>query len=120
MFRLSKFGPALSELYQSDAAGQDAIIPAEKKDAVLREIEAGLEDLSISRPIKRLEWGIPVPDDPEHTIYVWIDALTNYLTATGYPWEGGKRGAWPPDVQIIGKDILRYFIFMPTSLNSLV
>lgn len=69
-----------------------------------------LEDLSISRPSSRLSWGIPVPDDPEHTIYVWIDALTNYITALGYPWSGsgGKQAAWPADVQVIGLDIVRW------------
>ncbi|KAG8975741.1 methionyl-tRNA synthetase, partial [Tulasnella sp. 427] len=67
-----------------------------------------LEDLSISRPSSRLTWGIPVPDDPQHTIYVWIDALTNYITALGYPWSGtggGKQAAWPADVHVIGMDI---------------
>lgn len=108
MFPLSELGDALSRLYRANT-GRNAIIPLEKKEAVLHEVEAGLDDLSISRPVERLQWGIPVPDDPGHTIYVWIDALTNYLTATGYPWQGAERGAWPPDVQVIGKDIVRYY-----------
>ncbi len=69
-----------------------------------------LEDLSVSRPRHRLHWGIPVPNDPAHTVYVWFDALINYLTATGYPWnaEEGRIGScWPPDLQVIGKDIVR-------------
>jgi methionyl-tRNA synthetase len=78
-----------------------------------------LADLSISRPSARLTWGIPVPEDPEHTIYVWIDALVNYLTVAGYPWTGGEAyaegQAWPPDLMIVGKDIIRYVMFL-TSL----
>ena len=68
-----------------------------------------LEDLSVSRPRSRLSWGIAVPDDPTHTIYVWIDALTNYLTAAGYPdhAQWSAEPAWPADVQVIGKDIVR-------------
>jgi len=65
-----------------------------------------LSDLSISRPRSRLEWGIQVPDDPSHTIYVWLDALTNYLTATGYP-EPILPKFWPADVHVVGKDIIR-------------
>ena len=89
-----------------------------------------LEDLSISRPRSRLSWGIEVPDDPEQTIYVWFDALVNYLTVTGYPKisteepqngqsvESGTKAEgqdlfvgerqWPADVHVIGKDIVRY------------
>ncbi|VDC06148.1 unnamed protein product [Peniophora sp. CBMAI 1063] len=119
MFSLSHLGSALSELYRAKAGGS-TIIPAEKQDAVLGEVEAGLEELSISRPVERLQWGIPVPDDPGHTIYVWIDALTNYLTATGYPWQGAERGVWPPDVQVIGKDIVRFHaIYLPAMLLAL-
>lgn len=69
-----------------------------------------LPDLSISRPSSRLTWGIPVPNDPSQTIYVWLDALTCYLSAIGYPWadatDSVQRG-WPADLQIIGKDILK-------------
>jgi methionyl-tRNA synthetase len=56
-----------------------------------------------------LDWGIPVPNDDEHTIYVWLDALVNYLTATGYPWKQDaiNKDAFPPDVQVVGKDIVR-------------
>jgi methionyl-tRNA synthetase len=69
----------------------------------------GLPDLSVSRPRGRLRWGIQVPGDEEHTIYVWVDALTNYLTVLGYPFEGTGHGVgWPADVQVVGKDIVRY------------
>lgn len=74
-------------------------------------IDMGLADLSISRPRSRLTWGIPVPNDSEHTIYVWLDALVNYITATGYPWKDGqttmKKNGWPADIHIVGKDIVR-------------
>ena len=70
----------------------------------------GLEDLSVSRPADRLSWGIPVPDDNSQTIYVWLDALINYLTKANYPFQipGEEHAAgWPADVQVIGKDIVR-------------
>lgn len=66
--------------------------------------ESATRDLSVSRPRSRLEWGIQVPGDQEHTIYVWLDALVNYLTVAGYP---DNTTAWPADVSIIGKDIIR-------------
>ena len=75
---------------------------------VIKWVETGLEDLSISRPVERLSWGIKVPDDQTQTVYVWIDALINYITAAGYPWQSlTEFGNWPADVHIIGKDIMR-------------
>lgn len=74
-----------------------------------------MPDLSISRPRKRLQWGIPVPDDNEHTIYVWLEALVNYLTAVGYPFKdplGGDGKGWPTDVHVVGKDITRYVFLL--------
>lgn len=75
-------------------------------------LSTDLNDLSISRPTSRLSWGIRVPGDPEHTIYVWIDALVNYMTVAGYPWQGCEEftegQVWPPDLQVVGKDIIRY------------
>ncbi len=72
----------------------------------------GLQDLSISRPASRLKWGVKVPDDATQTIYVWVDALTSYLSGIGYPWTNTTQTpngmAWPPDLQVIGKDILRF------------
>ena len=70
-----------------------------------------LQDISVSRPTSRLQWGIPVPGDPDHTIYVWLDALTSYMTAVGYPWTnltGTHEGGWPADIHLVGKDILRW------------
>lgn len=71
-----------------------------------------LRDISVSRPTNRVYWGIPVPGDPTQTIYVWLDALVNYLTASGYPDTDGQqfRSCWPPDLHVIGKDILKYEI----------
>lgn len=78
-------------------------------------------DISISRPRSRLNWGIQVPDDPSQTIYVWFDALLIYLTGSGYPWSSASdMGCWPADLQIIGKDILRFHaIYLPAILRAL-
>ena len=93
--------------------GLVAIRPSSQYELVLEMLkeENGLQDLSVSRPRSRLEWGIEVPNDPTQTIYVWLDALTTYLTGTGYPWldETSQLSAegWPADLQVIGKDILK-------------
>lgn len=121
-FPLSTLGKDLDSFYNSQ--GLQTIIPKEQHDSVVKEIQDGLGDLSISRPRSRIRWGIPVPSDPEHTIYVWVDALMNYLTATGYPWSGADITSgnlfWPPDVQVIGKDIVRFHaIYLPAILASL-
>lgn len=84
------------------------IFPEFRKKEFLELIKDGLQDVSISRPKKNLSWGIPVPDDPDHVMYVWIDALANYLTAIGYPDNIDWQNYWPADVQVIGKDILRF------------
>ncbi|KAG8942018.1 methionyl-tRNA synthetase, partial [Tulasnella sp. 408] len=131
-FRLSAFREKLTEWLESNPR---SIVPLDRWKEVhtlVADHEINnkrekvythpLEDLSISRPSSRLSWGIPVPDDPEHTIYVWIDALTNYITALGYPWSGsgGKQAAWPADVQVIGVDIVRFHaIYWPAMLFAL-
>lgn len=76
---------------------------------MINSVTTGLQDLSISRPVERLTWGIPVPGDDTQTIYVWLDALVNYLTKAGYPFPPGKEitSAWPADLHIVGKDIVR-------------
>lgn len=89
---------------------------------VVRSVKAGLEDLSISRPYDRLTWGIRVPGDDTQTIYVWLDALVNYITKAGYPWTPGREtaGGWPADCQIIGKDIVRFHcVYWPAFLMAL-
>lgn len=89
---------------------------------VIQSVESGLEDLSISRPSDRLTWGIGVPEDETQTIYVWLDALMNYVTKAGYPWPPGKEnaGGWPADCHVIGKDIVRFHcIYWPAFLMAL-
>ena len=90
---------------------------------VQNEIGNGLQDLSISRPSERLSWGIPVPDDSTQTIYVWLDALINYLTKANYPFQipGQENAAgWPADCHVIGKDIVRFHcIYWPAFLMAL-
>jgi methionyl-tRNA synthetase len=107
MFRLSSFRESLLAYYR---ANDGFIFPNSYLSHMVDTLSsASLEDLSISRPRSRLSWGIPVPNDPEHTIYVWFDALIVYLSGMGYPWRQRDTGfnVWPPDLQIIGKDILR-------------
>jgi methionyl-tRNA synthetase len=144
-FRLSKFQPYLLEHFsQSNSTTIDStglsgsntvsgdegssdltqVFPQQHHDWVLHTLRNHqLEDLSVSRPISRLEWGIRVPGDPGHTIYVWFDALMSYLSGIGYPWgpsssaegavsgntmaEFGRPQGWPVNLQIIGKDIVR-------------
>ena len=89
--------------------------PDSRRNEVLRFVEGGLRDLSVSRTT--FSWGIPVPGDPEHVVYVWIDALTNYLTAAGFPDE--NMPYWPADVHLIGKDILRFHaVYWPCMLMA--
>lgn len=109
-FKLSAFGDRLLQWIDENPS---AIVPNNRKNEVISWINQGLSDLSVSRLRSRLDWGIQVPNDPEHTIYVWLDALTNYLTATGYPWTASStlKDFFPPDVQVVGKDIVRYVFF---------
>jgi methionyl-tRNA synthetase len=88
-----------------------AIRPFQRQEEVLAFLSdpSTLPDLSVSRPANRVQWGIPVPDDPSQTIYVWLDALTSYLTAIGFPWSSAvdmTSGGWPADIHVVGKDIL--------------
>lgn len=116
-FRLSVFQEPLLAWLDDNP---DAVLPASRRDSLKEELREGLTDLSISRPRSRLHWGIPVPDDESHTIYVWLDALTNYLTVSGYPWSSTDMGCWPADLHVIGKDILRFHaIYFPAFLMAL-
>lgn len=111
-FRLSKYGDALLRLYE---ARPEMIQPEGRRNEVLSFLREGLRDLSLSRTT--FTWGIPVPDAPRHVIYVWFDALFNYLTALE---SKGLEGAlWPPDAQLVGKDILRFHaVYWPAFLLS--
>jgi methionyl-tRNA synthetase len=113
-FRLSKWQQPLLELYE---ARPDFILPASRRNEVVSFVRSGLQDLSVSRT--SFAWGVPVPDDPDHVVYVWLDALTNYMTALGYPDCDGLayRTFWPADVHVVGKDILRFHaVFWPAFL----
>lgn len=84
------------------------IVPSFREREFLELIKDGLQDVSISRPRKNLSWGVPVPGDPDQVMYVWLDALANYITVLGYPDKPGWQDYWPADVQVLGKDILRF------------
>ncbi|KAL4979730.1 tRNA synthetases class I (M)-domain-containing protein [Aspergillus desertorum] len=116
-FRLSAFQDRLLELYKTDF-----ITPTQYTEQVVKSVSSGLSDLSISRPVERLTWGIPVPNDNTQTIYVWLDALVNYLTKAGYPFPPGEgsRLGWPADVHVVGKDIVRFHcVYWPAFLMAL-
>ncbi|MGI9498794.1 MAG: methionine--tRNA ligase, partial [Geminicoccaceae bacterium] len=113
-FRLSAWEEKLLSFYEENP---DFIAPQSRRNEVISFVKGGLQDLSISRT--SFSWGIPVPDDPDHVVYVWLDALTNYMTALGYPDEDAAnyKKFWPADVHVIGKDILRFHaIFWPAFL----
>ncbi|MGH1403285.1 MAG: methionine--tRNA ligase [Alphaproteobacteria bacterium] len=119
-FKLSAYTDRLIEYY---AANLDAVQPTSRLNEVVSFIkqEGGLKDLSISRHKSRLKWGIPVPGDEDHVMYVWLDALTNYLTAIGYPDLDAPEMAkfWPADYHVIGKDITRFHaIYWPAFLMA--
>ncbi|MFL5402937.1 MAG: methionine--tRNA ligase [Gemmatimonadales bacterium] len=101
-FRLSRYGTRLRELI---TAGRFKVEPAIRRNEVLRLLESGLQDISVSR--LRQPWGIPFPADPDQTVYVWFDALINYLSATGFP-EPGYQRLWPADLHVVGKGITRF------------
>ena len=111
-FRLSKYQQPLLDHY---AANPDFIRPDARRNEILRFVEGGLADLSVSRTT--FDWGVPVPDSPGHVMYVWVDALTNYLTGTGYP--DALSPHWPADLHLIGKDIVRFHaVYWPAFLMS--
>lgn len=116
-FRMSALKDQLLEFYQQNP---DFITPSSRMREVVQWVQNNLEDLSISRPSSRLDWGIRVPGDDTQTIYVWVDALINYLTKAGFPnWQPGKEtsGGWPADVHVIGKDIVRFHgVYWPALL----
>ena len=114
-FRLSAWQDRLLAYYRDHA---DFIVPDKYRNEIVAFVERGLTDLSISR--STFNWGVPVPGDDRHVMYVWVDALTNYITATGFPDESAERAPfWPADAHVIGKDITRFHaIFWPAFLMS--
>jgi methionyl-tRNA synthetase len=114
-FRLSAYQDRLLALYESQP---DFIGPDARRNEVISFVKRGLKDLSISRTT--FDWGVKVPNDPAHVMYVWVDALTNYITGVGFPDETDKNWRyWPADLHIIGKDIIRFHaVYWPAFLMS--
>jgi methionyl-tRNA synthetase len=115
-FKLSAYADKLLALYNSDP---DYVLPKERMNEVASFVRGGLQDLSISRTT--FDWGVPVPGNPKHVMYVWVDALTNYITAVGYPDTDSEkfRKYWPADLHVIGKDIVRFHaVYWPAFLMS--
>jgi methionyl-tRNA synthetase len=115
-FRLSKYQDKLLALYD---AQPDFVLPQARLNEVASFVRRGLQDLSISRTT--FDWGIPVPGDPKHIMYVWVDALTNYITAVGFPDTESEKFQryWPADLHVIGKDIVRFHaVYWPAFLMS--
>ncbi len=116
-FRLSRYVP---RVLQHVADHPEFILPDSRRNEVVSKLRAGVDDLSISRA--SLEWGIPMPNDPKHVVYVWIDALTNYITALGYGSSDDARlkRFWPADVHLIGKEIMWFHtVYWPAMLMGL-
>lgn len=117
-FKLSKYEDKLIEWYEEN---EDCILPRAKKNEISNFVKGGLRDLSISRT--SFDWGVKLPDsmnEPKHVMYVWLDALMNYITALGYGTDEANMNFWPANVQLVGKDILRFHaIYWPAFLMSL-
>jgi methionyl-tRNA synthetase len=119
-FRLTDYGEALLALYESRP---DFVQPESRNNEVTAFVRGGLQDLSVSRLKSSVSWGVPVPDDPNHTMYVWFDALTNYITAIGFGNEERERAVgfekfWPA-LHLVGKDILRFHaVYWPAFLMA--
>jgi len=121
-FRLSKWAPVLVGHIESNG---DFILPQARRNEVLSKLAGGVADLNISRPREKLNWGVAMPNDDSHVVYVWIDALSNYYTALGLPeigdeHDGAMARYWPCDVHLIGKDILWFHaVYWPCMLLAL-
>jgi len=123
-FRLSAFQDRLLQYYQDNP---DFIAPDSRRNEVVAFVKGGLRDLSVSRT--SFQWGVPVPNDPQHIMYVWVDALTNYISALGYPTPAAGTSAtssnnnfdtfWPAALHVVGKDILRFHaVYWPAMLMA--
>ncbi len=115
-FRISDFKDKIRQAIESD---EMVILPEFRKKEILKLLDES-PDISVSRPVSQLTWGVPVPDDESQVMYVWVDALSNYLTVIGYPDDNDYSVWWPASVQIVGKDILRFHaILWPAMLMGL-
>lgn len=116
-FKLSKYTEQVKHAIESD---QFHIVPKTRKHEILAVLHEGLDDISISRPKDKLSWGVPVPGDKTQVMYVWFEALMNYITVLGYPEHEDFKKFWPANVQVIGKDIIRFHAAIwPAMLLSL-
>ena len=115
-FKLGSFQDKLLEFYEQNP---DFIAPETRRNEVMSFVKRGLKDLSVSRT--SFQWGVPVPGDPDHVMYVWIDALTNYISALGYPDANASdyQKFWPASLHVVGKDILRFHaVYWPALLMA--
>jgi methionyl-tRNA synthetase len=104
-FKLTKYAITIRDLIDNDTLH---VIPASRKNEIMSVFREGIEDISISRPKEKISWGIPVPGDDKQVMYVWFEALMNYITVLGYPDHEDFKQFWPANYQVIGKDILRF------------
>lgn len=104
-FRLSTY---TEQIKKTITDGSFRVVPETRRNEILAVLKEGLEDISISRPKEKLDWGVPVPGDKDQVMYVWFEALMNYITVLGYPEGDDFKNFWPANVQVVGKDILRF------------
>lgn len=104
-FRLSNYG---EQIKKAIVDGSFKVVPTTRRNEILALIDSGLDDISISRPKDKIDWGIPVPGDNNQVMYVWFEALLNYITVLGYPEHDDFKQFWPANVQVVGKGILRF------------
>lgn len=116
-FKLSKYTAQIKDAIETN---QFKIVPETRKNEILAVLNEGLEDISVSRPKEKLDWGVGVPGDPNQVMYVWFEALMNYITVLGYPEHDDFKNFWPANTQVIGKDIIRFHAAIwPAMLLSL-
>lgn len=116
-FKLSAYESAIKKAIESNKL---QILPKSRRQEILSVINSGLDDISISRPKDKLSWGIPVPGDKDQVMYVWFEALMNYITVLGYPENSDFKQFWPANTQVLGKDIIRFHVAIwPAMLMSL-
>lgn len=116
-FKLSGYSQTIAESIKKE---EFKIVPESRRNEILSVLKSGLQDISISRPKDKIEWGVPVPGDDSQVMYVWFEALMNYITVLGYPEHKDFKQFWPAQNQVIGKDILRFHAGMwPAMLMSL-